>query len=162
MKVLNWKEKERQAKEKTNNELRYAIQDCLECIKQGVPDEGYYYDELSVYRVELGKRKKYVKFEDPGHGWLKVKRLELEKLGIGGEVSGCSYQKGDWVYLEEDCDQTLFEQKAGISREDIEVKWTNNQSRIRSYESYVSVYQQQLDGLEKIGKVLDEYEQNRG
>jgi len=50
----------------------------------------------------------YVFHADPAHAWLAVKRTELERLGILGEVSSCSYQKGGTVYLEEDCDAGLF------------------------------------------------------
>jgi len=60
--------------------------------------------------------KVYIFHEDPGHGWLAVKRAELERLGILNQVSSCSYQRGDTVYLEEDCDAALFveaKEKAG-------------------------------------------------
>ena len=45
---------------------------------------------------------------DPGHGWLSVKRAELVRLGLIEKISRFSYQKGDSVYLEEDCDASLF------------------------------------------------------
>ena len=47
---------------------------------------------------------KYDFISDPGHGWLKVPRSEVNSLGIGPKVSSCSYEQGDYVYLEEDCD----------------------------------------------------------
>lgn len=47
-------------------------------------------------------------FNDGGHGWYSVKRSKLESMGILSKVSGFSYQKGDSVYLEEDCDASLF------------------------------------------------------
>jgi len=50
----------------------------------------------------------YVFHEDAGHGWLAVKRKELLELNIIKEVSVCSFEKGDTVYLEEDCDAALF------------------------------------------------------
>lgn len=50
----------------------------------------------------------YIFHTDPGHGWLAVKRKELIKLNILDKVSSCSYQRGGTVYLEEDCDATLF------------------------------------------------------
>lgn len=52
--------------------------------------------------------KTYVFHEDAGHGWLAVKRKELIDLGIIDKVSPCSYQNGQTVYLEEDCDAPLF------------------------------------------------------
>jgi len=45
---------------------------------------------------------------DPGHGWLAVKRNLLVKLNIIGDISRYSYQNGQTVYLEEDCDLTRF------------------------------------------------------
>ena len=45
---------------------------------------------------------------DPGHGWLEVGRDELAMLKIADAISSYSYQRGDKVYLEEDCDAALF------------------------------------------------------
>jgi hypothetical protein len=45
---------------------------------------------------------------DSGHGWYSVKRSKLESMGVLNKISGFSYQKGDSVYLEEDCDAGLF------------------------------------------------------
>ena len=45
---------------------------------------------------------------DNGHGWLAVKRARLIELGILGDISHYSYQRGATVYLEEDCDMYKF------------------------------------------------------
>lgn len=45
---------------------------------------------------------------DSGHGWLEVERSELKRLGVEKKISSYSFQRGDKVYLEEDCDATLF------------------------------------------------------
>lgn len=45
---------------------------------------------------------------DPGHGWLAVKRTLLDELGIAHLISPYSYAKGGTVYLEEDCDASVF------------------------------------------------------
>lgn len=45
---------------------------------------------------------------DAGHGWLEVDKTDLDLLGIADKISSCSYAKGNTVYLEEDCDLTLF------------------------------------------------------
>ena len=50
----------------------------------------------------------YTFHEDSGHGWLEVKRAELISLGILDQISHYSYQDGDTVYLEEDCDLERF------------------------------------------------------
>ena len=47
-------------------------------------------------------------YTDPGHGWLDVPRSLLHELGIAERVSSYSYQRGDSVFLEEDCDYSLF------------------------------------------------------
>ncbi len=50
----------------------------------------------------------YRVYSDPGHGWMAVKRESLIYLGILHRISGFSYMKDQTVYLEEDCDATLF------------------------------------------------------
>jgi hypothetical protein len=84
------------------------------------------------------KSKTYVFHSDAGHGWLAVKRQELVKLGIIDKVSSCSYQKGNTVYLEEDCDCSLFInalEVKGIKFEHREGA-SVDRSPIRSYESF--------------------------
>ena len=95
------------------------------------------------------KRIKLTEFTDPGHGWLSVPRSLIISLGLKDKITGFSYQKGNRVYLEEDCDCSIFYDtffaKQGLSnytRDDIksyfEVKdsWTNNQSPVRYYQHY--------------------------
>jgi hypothetical protein len=45
---------------------------------------------------------------DPSHGWGRVHRSLLNELGIADRISAYSYQKGEFVYLEEDCDLHIF------------------------------------------------------
>ena len=47
-------------------------------------------------------------FNDGGHGWYSVKRSKLESMGVLSKISSFSYQRGESVYLEEDCDAALF------------------------------------------------------
>ena len=97
--------------------------------------------------VELTlKPSEFTFFSDPGHGWLKVKKDLLEKLNIHNDVTSYSYMKGDFAYLEEDCDVTLFYNAlitSGMSELDVkqlfqsmEQKHTDRTSAIRRYESY--------------------------
>ena len=51
--------------------------------------------------------------EDPAHAWLKVPKDLFEAYDI--TASTYSYQDDSYVYLEEDCDATLFIDAAGIS-----------------------------------------------
>ena len=84
----------------------------------------------------------YIFHSDPSHAWLAVKRSELKRLGIMDKISGCSYQKGNTVYLEEDCDATLFFQSKERLNETFEIKESKNKSSycnsspIRSYEKF--------------------------
>jgi hypothetical protein len=52
----------------------------------------------------------YVHHTDPSHGWLAVKMSEIKELGIENDISKCSYQDGENVYLEDDEDAAKFAQ----------------------------------------------------
>ncbi len=49
---------------------------------------------------------------DPGHGWLEVPRSTVIALGILDEITRYSYELGDRVFLEEDCDLSTFAKAA--------------------------------------------------
>ena len=77
-------------------------------------------------------------YTDPGHGWASVKRQLVNDLGIATKVSSYSYQRGQTVYLEEDCDLSLL---IGALRErgiqfTFAEKHTDRRSPIRSYDHY--------------------------
>ena len=77
-------------------------------------------------------------YADPGHGWAAVKRKVLYDLGIAGQVTYYSYEKGNTVYLEEDHDLGLLIQALkdrGIGYSFVE-KHTNRYSPIRNYNHY--------------------------
>lgn len=84
------------------------------------------------------KTKKVIVYCDPGHAWAKVSKKELVKLKIENEISGYSYQRGNFAYLEEDNDLSKFVK----ANEDNNVKilfkefFTNRYSKIRNYEGY--------------------------
>ena len=77
-------------------------------------------------------------YNDPGHSWIKVHASFLEKI-IGHHwrqnFTSFSYEKGRWLYLEEDVDALLFVNCCRAIG--IEPRWrehhTNKRSRIRSY-----------------------------
>ena len=81
--------------------------------------------------------KKYNFYSDAGHGWLAVKRQELIDLNILDKISTYSYQRGNTVYLEEDCDISTFCEAKGadFSHENIVEKYTDR-SPIRSYAGF--------------------------
>ena len=54
--------------------------------------------------------KTFTFYSDPGHGWLEVDKKDLIELSLEDKISSFSYQSAleNKVYLEEDCDATLF------------------------------------------------------
>ena len=77
-------------------------------------------------------------YQDPGHGWARVSIGLLHGLKIAHEISPYSYRRGNYAYLEEDCDLSrlmIAAQAAGI---DLKLKQfhTNKTSKIRSYEQF--------------------------
>lgn len=85
-------------------------------------------------------KKSFTMYSDPSHGWLKVKESEVKEVGIEKLITGFSHVRGEYVYLEEDCDAPTFlkayEEKYGF-KPTIVSKYTDRQSRVRKYEWYV-------------------------
>ena len=73
---------------------------------------------------------------DPGHAWLKVPVKKLLELNIADKISGYSYLRGEYAYLEEDMDAYTFLQAVGKKPDDYKSTHTNKDSRVRSYYSY--------------------------
>ena len=66
----------------------------------------------------------FTHYTDPSHGWVEVPRALLHELGIADKITSYSYQRGEDVFLEEDCDLSTFDRamtKAGRPFELIEV-----------------------------------------
>ena len=77
--------------------------------------------------------------QDGGHGWLCVKRSELEALGIADRITPFSYQKNQSVYLEEDLDYTTYHdalKQRGIELEQVDGKIFDKPHPIRRFEAY--------------------------
>jgi hypothetical protein len=80
---------------------------------------------------------KYKFIEDPGHGWLEVERLEIERLCLEDQISRYSYVRGAKVYLEEDCDAAVFIRAKTARGETVEtVSVYQENTPIRNYESW--------------------------
>lgn len=85
-------------------------------------------------------------YSDPGHGWLKIHKSVLDRLGIADKISIFSYMREDHAYLEEDSDVPLFRDtlvKRGFEQEtvckfitSIEERSSGKSSKIRGYETY--------------------------
>jgi hypothetical protein len=87
---------------------------------------------------DLGVKMKVKYYTDPGHGWVAVKRKLLNDLGIADKITYFSYQKGQTVYLEEDCDLATFTTAMNLRGVILkyEQKHTNRTHPIRNYENY--------------------------
>lgn len=77
-------------------------------------------------------------YQDSGHGWLKVPIDLLYRFGIADQVSGYSYERGEYAYLEEDCDMGLFltEYKRRYGGLPKFTDRVSERSRIRDYARY--------------------------
>ena len=75
------------------------------------------------------------KFNDPGHGWLRVPLALIKKLGLEDGITKYSYVQGRYAYLEEDLDQTLFMLIAERNKIQVAVReyFTRGDSVIRHY-----------------------------
>lgn len=76
--------------------------------------------------------------EDPGHGWLEVPRSELRELGILDTISPYSFQAGEMVFLEEDCDAPRFSDayKAEYGEAPDYTTFFEDPTEIRSYSRF--------------------------
>ncbi len=77
---------------------------------------------------------------DPGHGWLEVKLAELEELGIENKISAYSYKSLSFptkVYLEEDCDMSIFMDASGITRDDMTRIYFDDECFVRYMPNYM-------------------------
>jgi hypothetical protein len=78
-------------------------------------------------------------YEDPSHGWCKVPKSVLNTLGIASKISPYSYERGEFAYLEEDCDLSVLHDaflERGLLLNFRTHVCRNKQSKIRSYSSY--------------------------
>jgi hypothetical protein len=92
----------------------------------------------SIYAMSQNKRTIHF-FADPGHGWARVPRAELLRLGILSAISTYSYQRGQYVYLEEDLDlSTYLQALKALHGPELVIKFNEcvcreRYSRIRNY-----------------------------
>jgi hypothetical protein len=95
---------------------------------------------LSVNKQELIVPKQITVqiFEDPGHGWARVPKQRLQRLGIAEKISTYSYQNGANAFLEEDCDLGVL--IGALKERGYEIRFrthhTNRSSKIRSFDTY--------------------------
>lgn len=82
--------------------------------------------------------------QDPSHGWIKAPILLLAELEVLGSISSFSYIRGAYVYLEEDCDATVFinafNARYGFNPKLKSKVARNKQSKIRSYDQFNRIH----------------------
>ena len=68
----------------------------------------------------------YRHFVGDTRGWIEVEKNELTRLGILSSISTSSFIKGNYIYLDEDLDFSLFLYSLGYDPElaDIAIKDT--------------------------------------
>ena len=79
-------------------------------------------------------------YADPAHGWYRARRSWLATYKVADKVSTCSYERGEYVYLEEDCDGPLLiraAEAAGMVVKVVEHKPAQGDSSIRNMDRYV-------------------------
>jgi len=93
--------------------------------------------------------RKYDFYIDPRHGWIKVKKEELKELGVENKITDYSYERGEFVYLEEDRDASIFidalEGKSGENFEEnkhLRQHIVDKDSKIRGYSPYSLIHWQ--------------------
>lgn len=82
---------------------------------------------------------KFVLYADPSHGWVKVKRDQLIRMGILNRISGYSYERGQYIYLEEDTDASEFFNRLDALGKKWEVVYKttiSKQSKVRGYDQF--------------------------
>lgn len=74
---------------------------------------------------------KYIYYTDPGHGWLRVRTVQLIELGIVDDISLYSYfsEDGRYSYLEEDLDMSTFVNALGIEWGELEYTYLHRTVR---------------------------------
>ena len=75
--------------------------------------------------------KKLTFHTDAGHGWLEVSIEDIRELCIENSISSYSYIKGERVFLEEDCDASLYFEGAKAKG------WTINMTEKYQPDSFV-------------------------
>lgn len=79
---------------------------------------------------------------DASHGWYQVPRGVLVESGCAEDITPYSYQRGDQVYLEEDCDAGTFFtalRNAGVPDEALEIiprDYGRSPAPLRHFESF--------------------------
>ncbi len=73
----------------------------------------------------------FIKYCDPRHAWLQVSLETIKEIGKSvSDYTSFSFIDDEYIYLEEDVDQKLFEQDYGKPIQ-IQIMRSDNRSRVR-------------------------------
>lgn len=77
-------------------------------------------------------------YADPGHGWMKTPLKLIKSFGVEDKISSYSFMRGNFAYLEEDCDAGVVID--ALKANAISIKVHNycgdKRSKIRNYTSF--------------------------
>ena len=76
----------------------------------------------------------YKHFVGDTKGWVEVKKSELARLGLLDSISSASYEKDNYIYLDEDIDFSFFLLSIGNKIELIEI--SVNDDYFYNYKKY--------------------------
>ena len=84
-----------------------------------------------------GLKMDFIHHTDGAHGWIEADKSLLSDLGIADKITSYSYQRGDKVYLEEDCDlNTLIKALNAKNINYTLFELYRDESPIRNYDRY--------------------------
>lgn len=99
---------------------------------------------MTIFEKQVERNDKFLNgyplHTDSSHGWLEVPVDLIELLGIRYKISKYSYKRDGMVYLEEDCDLSLFirEYQNQMGREPMIRRGDHShESKIRCFERYL-------------------------
>lgn len=75
-------------------------------------------------------------YSDDSHAWLKIKTREAVRIGILEKISSYSYCNGKYIYLEEDCDASLYLKYNELESRQVERKHCKGKSKIRNHDRF--------------------------
>lgn len=77
-------------------------------------------------------------YADPGHGWMKTPLKLIKNLGVADKISGYSFVRGGFAYLEEDRDAGVVTDalKANAVSVKVHSHYGDKSSKIRNYISF--------------------------
>lgn len=121
-------------KEEAKMETIEAKENEMEQQVESEQEKDFYRKAFNLFPM----RKTLHFYADPRHGWLKVPLKDLDKLSIRDKISECSYYRGEFAYLEEDCDMLMYiyAMRALGHKVNIVYHSSNRSSVVRNFDTF--------------------------